>query len=448
MSDDTVERIQSATRIFRQIQALARSDYGGNTNALLVVYAVEGFLRRLATSQYADKMTLEGGMLMAAMSARRITKDADLSTVGVGNSEAIVAAAVAEIVANKLDVEDGLAFDADSIRTEVMREDAEYHGVRVKLIAHLVTAKITTTLDFAFGDPHRSTVIELPELLGIGTIRLASYPPEMSLAEKVATMMSRRELNTRDRDFADTWILSRVHCFRASELRSAIVDVAAHRNHEVVTLAAALADMPDRQQTYTAMLGRMAYQRMPPASWRELLDEIRGFIDPLIEDATRQLSKWDPATQTWTSADNSGPSASDWSRSQTSTSQTSSPARQAISSHALHGEKLLARGWHATSAGDRQGGCRDPRSGACCVWRESPCGHSRRRRSERRGSPQYGRHAAATLQSCRRRRRPHGQRAARGRRDPRPAACRTPAPSSCADAHFQAAPAPSAPRRR
>ncbi len=58
MSDDIVERTQNATQIFRQIQALARSDYGGNTNALLVVYAVEGFLRRLATSPYADKMIL------------------------------------------------------------------------------------------------------------------------------------------------------------------------------------------------------------------------------------------------------------------------------------------------------------------------------------------------------------------------------------------------------
>lgn len=242
MSDDTFERAQGATRIFRQMQALARSDYGGNTNALLVVYAVEGFLRRLAASRYADKMTLKSGMLMAAMSARRITKDADLSTVGVGNDEAVVA----EIVATKLDVDDGLAFATDSIRTEVMREDAEYHGMRVKLIAHLVTARITTTLDFSFGDPHRSTVIELPELLGTGTIRPASYPPEMSLAEKVATMMSRRELNTRDRDFADTWILSHVHSFRASELHSAIVGVATHRNHDVVTLATALADMPDR----------------------------------------------------------------------------------------------------------------------------------------------------------------------------------------------------------
>jgi hypothetical protein len=70
VSDDTVERTQSATRIFRQIQTLARSDYGGNTNALLVVYAVEGFLRRLAASQYADKMTLKGGMLHSIACSR------------------------------------------------------------------------------------------------------------------------------------------------------------------------------------------------------------------------------------------------------------------------------------------------------------------------------------------------------------------------------------------
>jgi hypothetical protein len=298
------ERSQSSKRIFREVQALARRNYGGNTNALLVVYAVEGFLRRLVASQYADKMTLKGGMLMAAMSARRMTKDGDLSVVGVGNDEAVVAAVVADIVATELDVDDGLLLDADSIRTEVMREDAEYHGVRVKLIAHLATARITTTLDFSFGDPHRSTVIELPELLGTGTIRLASYPPEMSLAEKVATMMSRRELNTRDRDFADTWILSRIHHFAAGELRSAIVDVAAHRKHNVVTLAVALADIPNRQQTYTAMLGRMAYQRTPPESWQVLLDDIHAFIDPLVEDTTGQLIEWDPATHTWTRASN------------------------------------------------------------------------------------------------------------------------------------------------
>jgi hypothetical protein len=293
---------ENARRIFRELQALARAEYGGNTGALLVVYAVEGFLRRLAASPYTTQMVLKGGMLMAAVSARRMTRDADLSTIGVGNEETVVAGVVAEIVATELNVEDGLRFDSDSIRTEIMREDAGYHGVRVKLVAHLATARITTTLDFSFGDPYRSTVIELPELLGGGTIRLASYPPELSVAEKVATMMSRRELNTRDRDFADVWVFSRVQSFTASELRSAITDVAEHRKHEIIPLAVALAEMPDRQSSYTAMLRRMAYQRMPPESWGDLLVDVIAFVDPLIAERADASESWDPATQEWTGA--------------------------------------------------------------------------------------------------------------------------------------------------
>ena len=37
---------QRAREVYRALQALARTDYGGNPGALLVVYAVEGFLRR------------------------------------------------------------------------------------------------------------------------------------------------------------------------------------------------------------------------------------------------------------------------------------------------------------------------------------------------------------------------------------------------------------------
>jgi hypothetical protein len=292
---------EQARRVFRELQALTRADYGGNTGALLVVYGVEGFLRRLAASKYASQMTLKGGMLMAAVSARRMTKDADLSTRGVGHEEERVAAVVGEINATKLEIDDGLQFDADSIRTEVMREDVEYQGVRVKLIARLATARMTTTLDFSFGDPHQSTVIELPELLGTGIIRLASYPPEMTMAEKVATMMSRRELNTRDRDFADVWVFSRVRAFDAAELRSAITSVAEHRNHEIVPLSVALENMPDRQTSYAAMLDRMSYQRPPPASWTELLAEVRAFIDPLFTTQPEALDSWDPVTQSWTS---------------------------------------------------------------------------------------------------------------------------------------------------
>ena len=41
---------QAATAAFKALQAKARADHGGNTQPLLVVYAVESFLRRLAIS--------------------------------------------------------------------------------------------------------------------------------------------------------------------------------------------------------------------------------------------------------------------------------------------------------------------------------------------------------------------------------------------------------------
>ena len=104
---------QRGREVYRALQALARTDYGGNTGALLVVYAVEGFLRRLAASPYAANMTLKGGMLMAATSARRMTKDADLATVGVANEEAGIATVVRAIIAVAL--HDELAFDETTI---------------------------------------------------------------------------------------------------------------------------------------------------------------------------------------------------------------------------------------------------------------------------------------------------------------------------------------------
>lgn len=165
-----------AREVYRELQQLARADYGGATGSLLVVYGVEGFLRRLAVSDYATKMTLKGGMLMAATAARRMTKDADLSTVGIANDPDHIAQVVADVVTVELADDDGLAFDASTIRTEIMREQAEYQGVRVKIEVRLATARPTVALDFSFRDPHQSVVVDLPQLLG-GSIRLASYPP-------------------------------------------------------------------------------------------------------------------------------------------------------------------------------------------------------------------------------------------------------------------------------
>jgi hypothetical protein len=227
---------EHARRIFRELQTLARSDYGGNTEALLVVYGVEGLppaARRVGVRRQddAEGRDADGGELAAPD-----IRDADLAAVGVDN---------------------------------VRRASRPWW-------------------------PRSSRPTD-----GSTT---ASYPPEMSLAEKVATMMNRRELNTRDRDFADVWVLSRAHNFAAAELHDAIAEVARHRDDDVVPLAVALADMPDRQTSYAAMLRRMAYQRTPPASWLELLADVRAFIDPLLTDGVGEDATWDPSAAAWTSS--------------------------------------------------------------------------------------------------------------------------------------------------
>lgn len=107
---------QAATAAFKAVQAKARAERGGNTQPLLVVYAVESFLRRLAISDYADQMVLKGGMLMAANNIRRMTKDADLATHGLPNGEQEVRDAVARICSLEPDPLDRVTIDAPRSR--------------------------------------------------------------------------------------------------------------------------------------------------------------------------------------------------------------------------------------------------------------------------------------------------------------------------------------------
>lgn len=295
--DDLID--QAAKAAFKALQATARREDGGNTQPLLVVYAVEAFLRRLAASEHAERMVLKGGMLLAANNIRRLTRDADLSTHGVNGDEDNVRQLVAEICLLRPEPPDGVTIDPATIRTERMREDDEYPGVRCKLVATLGKAQIPFALDLSFGAPTRTTVIQLESVIDQPAVRLRAYPLTLNLAEKIVTAMQRRETNTRDRDFADLWVTSRRHQLDAAELRAHIQAVAGHRGEPIVTMAQALAHIPDRQQPYTAMVARMSYLSQPPETWRELINEVIVFLDPILSDDNHQLSYWDPERLQW-----------------------------------------------------------------------------------------------------------------------------------------------------
>ena len=99
-------------------------------NSVLVRYALERFLYRLGQSAHADHFVLKGAMLFNLWYAmpHRPTRDVDLLGFGPSDLQSI-AQAFREIV--NVVAEDGIVFDAASVRVEEIRKNAGYAGARV-----------------------------------------------------------------------------------------------------------------------------------------------------------------------------------------------------------------------------------------------------------------------------------------------------------------------------
>jgi hypothetical protein len=64
-------------------------------------------------------------------------------------------------------------------------------------------------------------------------------------------------------------------------------------------MAEALANMPDRQQSYAAMVARMSYLSPPPELWTDLIAGVIEFADPLLGNVDGAFSYWDAEQVQW-----------------------------------------------------------------------------------------------------------------------------------------------------
>lgn len=149
---------------------------------MLTLYALEGLLSRIARSRYRQDFVLKGGVLVTAFSLRRPTKDIDLQTTGIANDVDNLLERVREIAA--IDADDGLIFDLNAITAHTIREDDDYAGIRVRLIATLIRARLAVGIDVNFGDPTwpAPSEITMPRLVDIGQqpVQNLGYPLPMS----------------------------------------------------------------------------------------------------------------------------------------------------------------------------------------------------------------------------------------------------------------------------
>lgn len=177
---------------------------------LLQNYMLERLLERISLSRYKDYFILKGGFLIAAMVGldTRSTMDMDCTIKGYPVTEEQIQDMFEEI--SNIDIKDDITFTFESIGE--IREGDEYAGYRVTLSANFSPMKVPLKLDVTTGDIITPKEMEFSYKLMLEdrSIDVLAYNLETVLAEKLETVISRGDQNTRPRDYYDIYILTKL----------------------------------------------------------------------------------------------------------------------------------------------------------------------------------------------------------------------------------------------
>lgn len=181
-----------------------------NISAQIVLqnYMLERLLERISVSKYHDNFILKGGFLLAAMVGldTRATMDMDATIKGLQVTKETISEMFGEIC--KIHIDDDINFEFSGIAD--IREDDEYGGYRVSLSGNYPPMAVPLKIDITTGDKitPREMVYSFNLMFEERSINVLAYTVETILAEKLETIISRGDQNTRPRDFYDVYILN------------------------------------------------------------------------------------------------------------------------------------------------------------------------------------------------------------------------------------------------
>ena len=194
----------------RQLKDKIKNLSGGNSlkaQTLIRKYVMERFLARVAQSKYQNNFILKGGMLISAIVGEdaRSTMDIDTTVQSLPLTNEDIQRIINEIAS--IDLGDNLIFTLS--KTETIRDDFDYPGVRVTLKVIFEKLKETVNIDISTGDEITPSAVQFtyPMMFEQEKIKVWSYNLETLLAEKLQTVLARSVANTRMRDFYDIYIL-------------------------------------------------------------------------------------------------------------------------------------------------------------------------------------------------------------------------------------------------
>jgi hypothetical protein len=255
-------------------------------NLLLTRYALERMLYRLSISEQRDQFLLKGALLFDLWFdvPHRPTHDADF--LGFGSAEIPHLEQLFQDIC-RIEVEDGIVFQPDSVKAAEIRKEANYAGVRVTLMGALDSARCPVQIDIGFGDavvPGPEDVLYPSILPGMPEPQLQVYPRYSVVAEKLEALTSLGMLNSRMKDFFDLWVLAKHSDFDGSVLLRAIAATFERRRTAVpqglpIGLSDEFINDDQKGKQWQAFLRKNALDPMPLG---DVIVDLREFLSPVL----------------------------------------------------------------------------------------------------------------------------------------------------------------------
>ena len=152
-------------------------------------------------------------------------------------------------------------------------------------------------LDISTGDPVAPppAVVDYPTLLtDHPRLSILGYPLPVVLAEKLCTAVELGAGNTRIRDYADIWTLTRSHDITAADLRTALAATSHHRDVTLRPLIEVIGDYGVvRAGAYTAYRRRLG----PDAA--KLPEGFERVVDPVLASKVAGQAIWTAQNARW-----------------------------------------------------------------------------------------------------------------------------------------------------
>lgn len=187
-------------------------------------FLIEEVLKLLSKSRYKNAFIIKGGYLIGHLLGldKRTTMDLDTTLKGKELSEQSLLKIFSEILEGQQNLVT-FTYKVDSI--DAIREEDQYGGFTLKLVATYETLNEVVYIDITTGDSltPREISYRFPSLFNDEELSIQAYNIETVLAEKIETVISRAEASTRPRDRYDIFNLYQL---RKNELNMEILDKA------------------------------------------------------------------------------------------------------------------------------------------------------------------------------------------------------------------------------